>query len=348
MSDGIKGQFRSGLWRTALSGFWQTPHGKPLDPSIPNTQLENVKGAFQANAFQNDAFQVDPVFAASITITSGSITLAGTSVNLRRALRITVSSAAITAAGSSVFVRRSYTITVGTRAVATSGTSVVLRAARRITITSAAVTLTGTSVNLRRGLRIAITSAAVTLAGSSVSLRTARRITVNTAAITLAGTSVDLRAARRITVDTAAVTLAGSSVDLTYVPKAAPKVITIESGSITLTGSSVNLTASQATTQPAQPSGGRWIDWLARPPRQADLPDDDAPKPKKAKRKRYNADTIELAPDGPVEVQTGIVETIPAWDALVELQRIQNEAAEARRQRLRAIALADDEWLMMS
>jgi len=96
--------------------------------------------------------------------------------------------------------------------------------------------------------------------------------------------------------------------------------------------------------QPA--AGGQWRDWL---PRRPDVSQEDTPelKPKRKKRKRVKADTIDLAPDGPVEVQTGIVETVPAWDALVELQRIQNEAAEARRQRLRAIALADDEWLMM-
>lgn len=101
------------------------------------------------------------------------------------------------------------------------------------------------------------------------------------------------------------------------------------------------------TTTSAPPAGGSWA-WLDafRPRRRQDAPTEE-PKPKRKRRKRVKADTIDLAPDGPVEVQTGIVETVPAWDALVELQRIQNEAAEARRQRLRAIALADDEWLMM-
>jgi hypothetical protein len=98
---------------------------------------------------------------------------------------------------------------------------------------------------------------------------------------------------------------------------------------------------------PVQPqAGGGWYDWLPRP-RPVDVSADETPKPKRKKRKRLKADAIDLVPDGPVEVQTGIVETVPVWDVLAELQRIQNEAAEARRQRLRAIALADDEWLMM-
>jgi hypothetical protein len=96
-----------------------------------------------------------------------------------------------------------------------------------------------------------------------------------------------------------------------------------------------------------QPSAGgswAWLDAFSR--RRQEAPTEE-PKPKRKKRKRVKADTIDLAPDGPVDVQTGIVEAVPAWDVLAELQRIQNEAAEARRQRLRAIALADDEWLMM-
>jgi hypothetical protein len=102
-----------------------------------------------------------------------------------------------------------------------------------------------------------------------------------------------------------------------------------------------------AATQPAQ-AGGSWAFLDAFSPRRSDVSRDDTPKPKKAKRKRLKADTIELAPDGPVEVQTGIVKTTPAWDVLIELQRLNDEAEIARQQRLRAIALADDEWLMMA
>lgn len=104
-----------------------------------------------------------------------------------------------------------------------------------------------------------------------------------------------------------------------------------------------------------QPTGGSWafLDAFSPRRRQRDadrdyVSPDETPKPKRKKRKRLKADTIELAPDGPVEVQTGIVETKPAWDVLVELKRLGDEAEIARKQRLRAIALADDDWLMMA
>ena len=96
---------------------------------------------------------------------------------------------------------------------------------------------------------------------------------------------------------------------------------------------------------PAQPTGGwEWLNSL-NPPSSRDIQEVDTPEPKRPKRKRLKAETIELAPD--LEVQTGIIPVMPAWDALVELQRMQDEAEIARRERLRALVLADDEWLMM-
>jgi len=93
-----------------------------------------------------------------------------------------------------------------------------------------------------------------------------------------------------------------------------------------------------------QTAGGVWRDWLpVRTPRE--YPEYVEAKPKRRKKRRPEPEQITLAPD-PI-IETGIIDVIPAWDVLVELQRIQEEAAIARQQRLRAIALADDEWLMM-
>lgn len=68
-------------------------------------------------------------------------------------------------------------------------------------------------------------------------------------------------------------------------------------------------------------------------------------KPRKKKKVKQGQQVI-LA--GEPEIQTGIIEVSPAWDALGVLERRQAEAEMARRKRLRAIAEADDEWLMVA
>ena len=69
-------------------------------------------------------------------------------------------------------------------------------------------------------------------------------------------------------------------------------------------------------------------------------------KPKKKRKTVTEPEVITLAPD--LHVQTGIVETTPAWDAIGELDNLSAEAERLRKKKLRAIALADDEWLMVA
>ena len=69
-------------------------------------------------------------------------------------------------------------------------------------------------------------------------------------------------------------------------------------------------------------------------------------KPRKKRKREKVGEQVILA--GEPEIQTGIIEVTPARDVLGELQRQQAEAEQARRDRLRAIALADDEWLMVA
>ncbi len=261
-----------------------------------------MSDAYQGGAFQGDAFQIGGPQSGggggppTITVTSGAITLTGSSTNLKRALRLSVSTAAIT--------------------------------------------LTGTSVNLKRGYRITATSSAVTLTGTSVVIRSARRIAATSAAVTLSGTSVALRAARKLAATSSAVTLTGSSVTLTYTPVASAFTLTVDTGSIILSGSLVSLTAgSNAIT-----GGGHAWKGPAEP--QYRVHPDYEDKPKKKRRKVTEPETIVLAPD--LTVQTGIVPVRPAWDVMAEIQQRTDEAERIRRAKLRAIALADDDWLMVA
>jgi hypothetical protein len=93
---------------------------------------------------------------------------------------------------------------------------------------------------------------------------------------------------------------------------------------------------------PQSTGGWEWLNSLNPPSRRREEPEE-KPEPR---RRRLKADTIELAPD--LEVVTGVIPSMPAWDMMAELQRRQAEAEAARLARLRAIALADDDWLMMA
>jgi hypothetical protein len=97
---------------------------------------------------------------------------------------------------------------------------------------------------------------------------------------------------------------------------------------------------------PPQASGGwEWLNTL-NPPSRRRLEDEDERKQPKPQRRVIRDTGIVLAPE-PV-IERGRIPTVPAWDAMIELQRIQQEAEIARLERLRAIALADDDWLMMA
>ena len=79
-----------------------------------------------------------------------------------------------------------------------------------------------------------------------------------------------------------------------------------------------------------------------------------ADKPKR-KKKRVITEGPQVVIESDVTTQTGIIETpavTPARNVLAEMQQKQAEANQARaiaeQQRIRAIALADDEWLMVA
>lgn len=109
-------------------------------------------------------------------------------------------------------------------------------------------------------------------------------------------------------------------------------------------------TVETAVPDTSQPAAG-WSGWLNNVPRPRRVEDEEderqeQPKPKK-KVRRYVADGGHVILEGDVTVQTGVIEATPAWDALSKLQRDYEEAERIRRKKLRAIALADDDWLMM-
>ena len=102
--------------------------------------------------------------------------------------------------------------------------------------------------------------------------------------------------------------------------------------------------AFNATAESEQPSGsGPWKGPIE--PRYRVHPEYED-KPKKKKRVTQVGEQVILA--GEPEIQTGVIAVRPAWDVMAEMQQRAEEAERARRERLRAIALADDEWLMVA
>ena len=69
-------------------------------------------------------------------------------------------------------------------------------------------------------------------------------------------------------------------------------------------------------------------------------------KPKKKAKRVVEPEVITLAPT--LHIQTGISPVRPAWDVMADLQQRADEADRIRRAKLRAIALADDDWLMVA
>lgn len=87
--------------------------------------------------------------------------------------------------------------------------------------------------------------------------------------------------------------------------------------------------------------------WPEHKPRYRIHPEYDE-KPKKKAKRKSEEDGKQVILKGKPEIHTGVVSVKPAFDALGKLKRTKDEAEAARLAKLRAIALAEDEWLMVA
>lgn len=111
----------------------------------------------------------------SLAVGTSAVTLTGSTIALRRALKLSVSTAAITATGSSVALRTARKLAVATAAVTATGSTVAIKATRTLAVSTAAVTLTGSSITLTYASpnkRVAVDTAAITLTGGEIALST--------------------------------------------------------------------------------------------------------------------------------------------------------------------------------
>lgn len=105
-----------------------------------------------------------------------------------------------------------------------------------------------------------------------------------------------------------------------------------------------------AVTAVSQQPEGRGIPWKGPDKHEYRVHPEYADKPKR-KKKRIVEEGPQVVIESDVTTQTGIIKAkkvTPARNVLREIQQKQAEAEQVRRAKLRAIALADDEWLMVA
>jgi len=112
-----------------------------------------------------------------------------------------------------------------------------------------------------------------------------------------------------------------------------------------LSGSGAIVADISSTQANEQPTGGGYA-WKGPAEPRYRVHPEYADKPKRKKRAKKVGEQIVLAPD-PI-IETGIIDVRPAWNVTAEMQKRAREAKRIRRAKLRAIALADDEWLMVA
>lgn len=234
---------------------------------------------------------------------------------------------AVDAAGGAV--TASFAVTETSDTVAITGTN--------RTTASLAVTETSDTVAITGSNRTTFTLAA-TETSDTVAITGSNRTTASLA-VTETADTVSISGTNRTTASLAATETADTvAIDVSL-------AFSTATVSFAITEPSDTVSISVAAEADDQPIGGGHAWKGPAEPRYRVHPEYEE-KPKKKRKREKVGEQVILA--GEPEIQTGIIEVTPARDVLGELQRKQAEAEQARRDRLRAIALADDEWLMVA
>jgi len=280
--------------------------------------------------------------ARSLDAEAGSFALTGTDADLQRGWLVGADAGSYAITGADATLQRTWTVTAEAGAFTLNGTDAGLQLGRMVAADAGSYAITGATASLLHGRMVAADAGSFTLNGTDASLQLGRMVAADAGSYALTGVDADLIKAsgRNVVAGAGSYNLTGTDATLAFTAY----VLAADGGSYELTGTSADLQYGAITTTTTG-GGGYWPE-VKRPEYRIYPEYDDTPKPEKRKVKRYKAgNQVILESDG-VTVQTGIIEVKPAWDALVELQQQRDEAERARLERLRAILLADDEWLM--
>lgn len=316
MSLQYRWNYLSGRYQTDLTRQWQVGSLQgTVDPTIPSLPLNSPSSLSASLAVTETADAV----AIAADVSGGTITAS---------LAVTETSDAVAITGANR-TTASLAVTETSDAVAITGSNrtVVTLA---VTETSDAVAITGSN---RTTATLAVTETADTVAITGTNRTTA------TLAATETADTVAINGAN-VTPASLAATETSDSIAINADVLGGAITVTLAA---TETSDSVSLAVLDAQDQPISGGGSAWKG-PAEPKYRVHPEYEDRPK-KKRKREKVGEQVI-LA--GEPEIQTGIIEVTPARDALGKLQQARDEADRIRRAKLRAIALADDEWLMVA
>lgn len=154
---------------------------------------------------------------AIIVAQSGSVSISGTSANLKRALRLSASAGAIIVSGQSVTLRRSLKLTAQSGSTAVSGQTTAMLVGRKLGSATGTVAVTGQSVAEKVAHRLSASAGSTAVAGQTAGLSKITSgyvLVASTGSVAVAGQNVGLIARRLENAQSTSVGVSGSSATL--------------------------------------------------------------------------------------------------------------------------------------
>lgn len=280
--------------------------------------------------------------AAKLAATAGSYSVTGTAAGLKLGRKIAAVAGSYTVTGTAATLRRARITSAAAGSYAVTGTAAALRRALKAAAGVGSYAVTGTAATLRHGWVLIASAGSYAVTGTAAALSksiTGKSVVAGVGSYSITGTAATLRHSWIISASAGSYAVTGTSATLV---KTNARSVSADPGLYAISGTDATLQYGQAAvTQPIITGGGRWREHR---PNYRIHPEYDDTKPQRKKRANKVGPVVVLEP-APVIV-TGIVEVKPAWDALVEIQQQRDEAERVRIKKLRALLLADDEWLM--
>jgi hypothetical protein len=302
----------------------------------------------------------------TLSADSGSFAITGTAANLEYGREVLAGAGSYTFSGTDATLARGKSLAAEAGAFAYTGQDASLEYGREVQADAGSYVITGQDASLEYGREVLALAGSFTVTGADASLEWGREAAAEAGSFTLNGVDASLEYGRELAAGAGSYAFTGVDATLT---KSTIGVYSLaaESGSFSFSGTDANLEYGRELTADAgfyaftgteadleyvagatvaeQPQAG-WSNWLNNIPRPRQAEDEPKPKRKKRRKRKPEYEPFVPAPDPLIE--RGVVQITPAWDVMVQLQQMQAEAEMARLERLRAIALADDEWLMMA